>query len=454
MSIFSNKRSRYFFFPILIGFVIMKANLAFAVEKAHHENLGNFLNVSHHQYGRKSINANNVAAGITINGSNGTIRFLKIIFYSDVNCTSPLETASVIDNSQGLPFTSGQTVQLNSSSVFQLANKQGVTPQNIRCMKVFLDASHESSKGIDCQAFTDINCTGTECISNQTKSVDWKSNPTACATTRYAYVANEGSLNRISKCNVSSVDGTLSNCDTTGGTFVRPIGVTINNGYIYVTDGSESTLSKCSVSAADGTLSGCVITGSTFNGPGGMTINNGYAYVANLNGNNVSKCNVSATDGSLDPCGTFNDNFVQPAGIIFDNNHAYVTNSGDNTVSKCDVSTSDGALSNCEKTGSTFSFPTGITSDNGYIYVANSANSTISKCDINTTDGTLSGCGVISDDTFSFPVGVTINNGYAYVANYDDSTVSKCAVSTSDGALSDCRTTDGTISNPNYSYIY
>jgi hypothetical protein len=150
---------------------------------------------------------------LTITGS-GTIHFLQAFFYSDSSCTTLLGGASAINNVTGMTFSTGQTVNINSSSVYQLANNQGITTGNIACMQVFLNGSNLSPSGISCQSFTDETCTGTTCTSNQTKSVNWISNPTPCRT-QYAYIPNRAP-NTVSQCTVDSSTGALSSCGTTG----------------------------------------------------------------------------------------------------------------------------------------------------------------------------------------------------------------------------------------------
>ena len=183
------------------------------------------------------------AAGgsLTITGS-GTIRFIQAIFYSDTGCTNFLGAASAIDNVSGASFTSAQTIRLNSSSIYQLANNQSIATENIACMKLFLTGSNQSSQGISCQSFTDISCSGTQCTSAQTKNVTWSSNPTPCGT-RYLYVPNTAN-NTVSKCAINNSSGLLSGCATTGSGFSSPRGIALNNYYAYVVNtGSPNSIS-------------------------------------------------------------------------------------------------------------------------------------------------------------------------------------------------------------------
>ena len=382
---------------------------------------------------------------LTITGS-GTIHFLQAFFYSDTGCTTLLGAASAIDNVSGMTFSSGQTVNINSSSVYQLANNQGITTGNIACMKIFLNGSNQSPDGISCQSFTDINCSGTDCVSNQTKSVSWASGPPACQS-QYAYFTNFNN-NTVSQCAVNSSTGTLSSCSTTGSGFQVPYGISIINGYAFIANAGASTVSKCSVNPSTGALSSCASTGSNFNAPSSATINGPYFYTENFNNSTIEQCSVNASSGALSSCNSTGSGFGAPqAGMSINNGYAYVPNSnGNNTVSICSVSSSTGAFSNCSTT-SGFTNPNGVTTSNGYAYVANYDNNTISLCTINSSTGALSGC-TTTGSGFSGPNGIGILNGYAYIENYSNSTVSVCAVNSSTGALSGCTTTGSGFSGP------
>lgn len=390
---------------------------------------------------------------LTITGS-GTIHFLQAFFYSDTGCTTLLGSASTIDNVSGKVFSSGQTVYINPSSVYQLAHNQGITTGNIACMKLYINGSNQSPNGVSCQSFNDETCSGTTCTSNQTKYVDWVSSPTVCAT-QYAYVANGGTTS-VSQCQVNSSTGALSSCSTITAGITNPYGIALNNNYAYVANSAQNSVSLCTVTASTGALTCSGTTGSGFSSPRMVALNQGFAYVANNTGGTVTKCTVNASTGALSSCAVTSGGFNNPRGISFNNGFAYVTNNGGSTVSQCTVSASTGEFSGCASTGSGFTKPTGIAFNNGFAYVVNNSTpSTVSQCGVDSTTGLLSGCassgGVF---TGSSAVGIAINNGFAYVTNNNSNAVRLCAVGPSTGALSGCATTGSGFSLANQIYIY
>lgn len=371
----------------------------------------------------------------------GNIRFLQAFFYSDVACSSVLGGASIIDNSTGFAFTNSQLVSLNESSIYQLANNQGITTGNIACMKVFLNGSHESPDGVTCQSYTDIFCSGVTCTSSQSKSVSWAASPSACQT-RYSYTRRSNSL--LTMCAVGAVDGTFSGCTSTGSGLNNPGGLFVNNNYAYILNTSldGDYVEKCAVSATDGTLSSCGTTLDELpSNTRSMTINAKYIYLTNATDNTVTKCDINAADGSIDAasCGA-TSGFPGAAGIDINNSYAYVANSTDSTIAKCAVSSSDGSLSSCTTTGTNFSDPRGVQNNNGYAYIPNFGSASVTKCTVNSSDGTFTdlSCNATGSG-FSTPRGITISGSFAYVT--DGNSVIKCTVHPVSGELSSCAST-------------
>lgn len=386
---------------------------------------------------------------LTITGS-GTIRFLQAFFYSNVACTTLLGAASIIDNVTGKTFTTGQTVSINSSSVYQLANNQGIATNNIACMKVFLNGSNQSSKGISCQSFSDMQCSGVTCTSSQTKSVSWASTPSFCAT-QYAYISNFGN-STVSQCTVDSSTGALTGCGTTGSGFSSNIGVSLSNYYSFVDNNTATTSVRCRVSSSTGALSTCTNTGSGLSSPQGNTLNNAYFYAVNSANSTVSKCTVSSSTGDLSSCNTTGSGFNSPRAIVINNGFAYIAN-GSGTVSKCTVDSTSGALSSCVSTGSGFGNPNGIVINNGFAYIANVSGSTVSKCTVDGTTGLLSSCATTGSG-FANPRGMNINNNFIYVTNSGtNNSVSTCTINTVTGALTGCGTTSG-FTDPRGIFIF
>ena len=343
--------------------------------------LQHVLKQSWHPYRELSLGSS--AGQLTITGS-GTIRFMHLFFYSDAACSSRLGEASILGNSQGFSFTDEQSIKFNATSVYNLANNQGIATDNIACMQAYIDGGNQSASGISCQSFTDETCTGTTCTSNQIKTVAWESNPTLCAT-RHAYVANYGNKS-VTKCTINDADGLFTDCATTGSDYNKPKSIGVNDAYAYVTNYNDKTVTKCNVSVSDGALSSCTSTGSDFNKPEGIGMSNGYVYVLNGSGDTVTKCGISLVDGALQNCASTGSDYSKPKGIGINNSYAYITNYNNKTITKCDVSTSDGTLSNCASTGGSFNKPQGIELNNGYAYIALNAQSTITQCTVSPDD--------------------------------------------------------------------
>jgi len=418
-----------------------------APESIDNTTLQQALKQSWHPYRELSLGSSGGQLVIT---GNGTLRFLRLFFYSDTTCSTRLGDASIIANAQGFLFTDGQSISINPSSVYKLANNQGIATDNIACMEVFLDGSNQSSDGVSCQQFTDETCSGTTCTSEQIKNVTWQTNPTMCAT-RYAYVTNYNNKT-ISKCTVSDIDGALSDCVSTGSGYNKPIGIAVNDAYAYITNYANKTVTKCNANAANGSLTNCTSTGSAYNKPEGVGVSNGYVYVLNGSGNTVTKCNISVTDGTLENCASTGSDFNKPKGIGINNSYAYITNYKAKTITKCDVSTSDGSFSNCASTGGSYNKPKGIELNNGYAYVILNNAKTVTQCTVSPDDGSLSNC-TETGTGFSKPVGLRVSKGYAYVSD-QSSKVFKCTVNASTGAFSDCASTGSGFNANQELYIY
>ena len=376
-------------------------------------------------------------AVFVMNGG-GKFRFLQTFFYSDAACSSLLGVGSITDNAMGYLFRDGESVRLNASTIYKLAHNQGIATDTIACMKVSMNGGNQSSKGVDCQSFTDMTCSGTTCTSQQTKVVNWVLNPTGCAV-EHAYVTSKNEKT-VSKCTINNADGMLSDCVPTGGGFKKAAGAASNNSYLSIADERGNALIKCSVNATSGLLENCTSTGSGFSKPFAIMYNDGYAYVASKKNDSVIKCKVSPSDGLFSDCASTGSGFNDPVGMQMSNSYAYVTNSKSKTVSKCTLTVADGSLSECVNAGGSFKKPVGIALNNGYAYVSDQKDDIVIKCLVSASDGSLSDCAETGSG-FNNPVGIAMNNGYAYIGNEKDSTVVKCAVDDTTGAFSGCVTT-------------
>jgi hypothetical protein len=389
------------------------------------------------------------AGQLTITGA-GTIRFIQAFFYSDTGCSTLLGAASITDNSNGFPFTNGQTIRMNESAIYQLANNQNITTGDISCMRLFLNGSNQEPDGVSCQDFNDITCTGVTCTSNQTKTVSWVASPTKCINP-FAYVTN-GSDSTVLQCTIATSGGALSNCTSTGSDFSAPYGIAFNNNYAYIANNDVNEIMKCTLDASDGTFvaDSCVDTGVTVDTPAGIALNTAYFYVVE---GTVLKCTVNPSSGELTSCGTTASGVSDASTIAFNNGYAYLTNIlvPSSTVYQCAVNASTGVLTDCTSTGSNFTFPNSIAINNGYAYVGNPTENSVTKCTID-TDGTFvtDSC-ASTGSSFSFPLGIAFNNGFAYIVNNPaatvNDTISKCTVG-ANGDLDPCAIDETGFSNP------
>lgn len=383
--------------------------------------------------------------------NSGTVRFLQAFFYSDTSCTTLLNSsASVIDNVSGFPFASGESFQLNANSVYNLASNRGITTANIRCMKVFMTGSNESSSGIPCQIFNDVSCSGTSCSSSQTKSVTWGSNPTACAT-QSVYIGNNGNIKQYT---INGATLTHASVITTSGS-ISGRGIALNNGVAYLSVGANASGSiYLSNVGSNGSLTSTGTIYSSFSGPQSTALNGAYAYIANHNGGSkstVSKCSVAANGGalSISDCAVALSNTNGARDIAINNGYLYLVGPSSGGAIKCSVSSSDGSLSSCSGQQSTATNSgQGIAIRDGYAYITNFNNSAVYSCPLDAT-GDLGTC-ASTGSGFSAPRGIRINNGYAYIANSNAKSVSICPVA--NGVLSSCTAaafnTPGDLSSP------
>lgn len=398
----------------------------------------------------------------------GVIHYLKVFFYSDTACTNLLGSASLIDNTVGFSFDSGQTVHLRSDAVYALANNQGIAMDDIQCMSLYVSGQKQSDGGVACQSFTDETCTGSSCTSAQTKSVSWTSNPSECGTV-YAYVSTNLNTGGVSKCRLNSSTGALENCASTAGSFVfaTPIGVGVNNGYGYIMNIQKplaSAISMCRISSTDGALEDCSDTANPSNlgSPKNIVFDRGYAYLTGIESatsDRVVKCAVDPATGALAvasctyllniPDDAFNDIDV---GISINNDYSYITDFGNDKIIKCTVTPATGDFTDCADTATGFSGPSGIAFNNAYAYITNKNNNTVSICAVNPETGALSGCSASTETGFNVPTSIAIHKGSAYVVNQGSHSISQCTIGLN-GILQDCDQT-ASITFPRSIAIY
>lgn len=369
----------------------------------------------------------------------GTIRYLKAFFYSNVGCSTMLGVASITDDSDGFPFTNGQTVALNSSSTYQLANNLGIATGNIACMKLYWDGNAESSDGADCQSFSNEACSGTSCSSSTTGTATWEASPAICNNNTnsraYMYINVNGS-NDADVCTVDASAGTISGCTQATTPLSNPYGAVANNGYVYFAEYNDK-IEKCKINSTDGTLSGCASTATGItNNPRGMTINTKFAYVGS-DSNNVWKCDVSSSNGNLTNCATtFTVGSGNVSDVTINKGFSYISDfGGSGEIFKCTVNASTGVFSSCTTPVTGLTNPFEVAVNNDYLYVT--SGSSVSYYSIDAS-GNLTSLGTTGTG-FDAPWGITFFNGKAYVSNTGagSDTISMCTVN-SNGTLTGC----------------
>lgn len=178
----------------------------------------------------------------------------------------------------------------------------------------------------------------------------------------------------VTVCQVSLLTGLFSGCtaiQTTGDQFANGTDAAYYNGKYYVPNGANAYI--CTLITSPSISINCTIPSSGLSNPAGISINNGFAYVTSTSyvesitpliiTSRVLKCDASNPANNVfflncAPTGpTFNfGGSGLYSGISVGNNFAYVSNTGDRTVLVCAVNP-DGTFSNtCSTTGSGIGF--------------------------------------------------------------------------------------------------
>lgn len=292
------------------------------------------------------------------------------------------------------------------------------------------------------------------------------STPDTCATTGsgldepdgilvnngYVYITNNGS-SKVSLCTLNSGGGSFNCKDSsgnhvyTGSGFNIPKGITYNNGYVYVNNKGNSTVSKCEVSSSDGSLSNCEsVVENPLTSPSGIVANNGYAYVTDSS--QVFKCLINPTARNLNNCTAVVSNLEIPPGITVNTNSIYITESNDSggQIEQCAISSSDGSLSCNTSFSGGLDAPQSIVLYKGYAYVPNALSNNVAVCPYYASDGGLGACSATGSN-LNGPRGISIANDIAYITNENNNSITYCSVlPNSSGTFSNCHSVS--ISNP------
>jgi hypothetical protein len=162
------------------------------------------------------------------------------------------------------------------------------------------------------------------------------------------YITNGESGDGVTTCAIGT-GGALSNCaEAPESAGVDTSGIAVSSSYVYVGVGA-STVDECTVGSMGG-LTHCTSTGSGFSGVDGMSLANGYAYITNQSNGTVSVCSLGG-GGSLSPCApsTIASGIlagIAPSSVAVNGGQAYVYDSNNNNMYLCSVGNS-GALEHC-----------------------------------------------------------------------------------------------------------
>jgi len=180
-------------------------------------------------------------------------------------------------------------------------------------------------------------------------------------STAFITDSNGTSINQLFSCSVDSSNGGLTACSqiSVGSVTLNvPIGIAINNDYLYISNfstvGGLYTVDYCALSGSS--ITGCTSVGASglFSKPKQITIYNGYAYIVNSlptsTSGAVTACNISNGSFSSSDCtkALGSSGFNSPQSIAIYNGYAYITDLSSSTpnITVC-TSVSGGTISNC-----------------------------------------------------------------------------------------------------------
>lgn len=367
-------------------------------------------------------------------------------------------------NPEPLPVVAG-TISMNLSAesinvggsivaTYTLIGSQNITiPVNIVATSLVPDVL--VANDTTCQVTTaNPTCTITELGINGgvTKISSQASNYTIADSSTinvisHAYVTNYHE-SQITKCVVSNVDGSLSNCNTALSDISYPSFIIFNNGYAYVArQDANNTVTKYSVDQ-NGNLINGVVTNGFSKTTDTIAINNMFMYVGGMGSPLISQCIIGDV-GSLTNCLLNNNQLgIGILGIAFHNNNVYMTSMLNTTpiniVQKCMVNPINGSFSNCTKIKEykPYDMIRGITIDRNFAYIDDDDDNQIEKCPI-LENGDFGECVVAA--SISHPRKIAINRDMLYVTSLVNNSVTKCNLAVEDGSLNNCTLTGGSF---------
>ena len=298
----------------------------------------------------------------------------------------------------------------------------------------------------------------------------------------YLYVAENKSHTirkiEIPTGKVTTLAGSPGNPGSTDGVgegarFNQPIGICMDNNYLYVVDRGNSIIRKIEIATAtvttlagspgiQGTSDGAVGI-ATFQVPYGIAMSGGSLYTSDLQSHTIRKIDVDTGEvttlaglagngGTADGLGSM-ARFYQPADVAVDGNRLYVADSGNHTIRMVDLS--DGSVTTVfgragisgsfdgTGTNATFKNPVSIVVEGNYIFSIDSGNHTIRKIDQTTGEVTTlagsvyttmqageTGDGTGFDARFLGTVGFTTDGSFLYITDSPNRTIRRVELAT------------------------
>lgn len=238
---------------------------------------------------------------------------------------------------------------------------------------------------------------------------------TVSAVGTYAYIATNSG---VYKCLINQTSKSLDSCSSQSslGSLETRLGAISTNGkYFYINSRSDGTIRMCQISSVDGSLSNCNTAKSGLTTPERLVLDyNGNNLFINT-GSGTQSCSVNNSNGSISSCKS--SGFASSAtGISYnlENTRMYFTQVGNSSAIKfCNYNITNQSLSSCVDafnggSNGTSGWITGISFSSSAAFV--STVSDIYSCPINNTTGYLSTCTSASGSNSTSAEGITIFN--------------------------------------------
>lgn len=232
---------------------------------------------------------------------------------------------------------------------------------------------------------------------------------TSAAVYKCNYDPTQSPQNAVSSCTQQTISGLLN-----------PRSMAFSRGKVFITDSNGSStgqLISCDITPSNGSLTSCnaiSTPGITMRIPIGIAINNDYLYMSDFSGNTVYYCSMSGSSISSCSSVTSSSRFVNAKQIAIYNDYAYIVNASPSTpgaVTSCYISNGSFSISDCQQAlgSSGFTSPQSIAIYNGNAYITDLTNATnhITVC-TSVANGIISGCQNTSGASVTSPASISI----------------------------------------------